>query len=240
MTRDAALERARKLLRLAKSDNANEAALAAARAQEILDRYKLSADALTLDGQPEPEEPIRGFQAPLDGEPDRRLPTWMGRLAAVVARANQCFVYYDDGQLKIVGGGSDADAVRYLYAFLKAETERLAARDAKGNGRTWANNYRLGCIQTIQERLREQRKATIAEVKQETSAIVRIDQALARLESRTKAVEAYATKAFGLVSRGVARAGYDNGAREAGRRAAREIQLGGGRGLRAGHRELGS
>ena len=58
MTRDEAIAKARKLLSLAESDNAHEAALATARAQEIFDRYEINQAIVDLQG--EENEPDKG------------------------------------------------------------------------------------------------------------------------------------------------------------------------------------
>lgn len=46
MTNEEALERVKKLLQLAKSDNVHEAAAALALAQKVIDRHKIDAAAL--------------------------------------------------------------------------------------------------------------------------------------------------------------------------------------------------
>ena len=57
------VDKVRKLLRLAESPNANEAALAAAKAQELIDAHNLSAALLAYDeGSAQPNEPIEDFE----------------------------------------------------------------------------------------------------------------------------------------------------------------------------------
>lgn len=229
-----------KLLRLAQSDNPHEAALAAARAQEIMDRYKLTGAALDLEGKPaEDNERAQVFQAPLfDG--GSQVATWIARLAVHVARANQCQVFMRSGTLQLVGRPSDAETVRYLFAYLRNEVDRLAARDARGNGRTWANNFRIGCVETIAEALQAQRKATVAAVQAEAatpSALVLVSQSLARLERHDRETEAV-MKGLGLRRGSARRSSYDHGAREAGRAAGREVSVSTRGGLRAGYRQL--
>jgi hypothetical protein len=95
MTHQQAIEKAVKLLRLAQSCNPHEAALAASRAQEIMDRHKLeglSAEYNTDALNRKPEEPIRDFKADLM-DPGTQSETWKGRLAATVAAVNECKVY---------------------------------------------------------------------------------------------------------------------------------------------------
>ena len=101
MTLNEALEKAAKLLRLATSTNPHEAALAASRAQEIMDRFKLSADAVNgAGGEIKSEEPIRDFASdPLDA--GRKLDRWRGQLAMAIAAVNQAKVYRGHGGLSL-------------------------------------------------------------------------------------------------------------------------------------------
>lgn len=244
MDMNTAVSKAARLLRLAQSDNPHEAALAAAKAQEIIERYKLTGMDLNLEStREENNEPVREFQAPLD-EGGAVVATWKMRLAMAIARVNQCQVYSQGGAIKIVGRASDAEAVRYLYAFVVREVDRLTLRDAKGNGRTWANNFRIGCVETVARALNDQRDATVNAVKKEAevsggSAIVLVQNSLARIEKRTEETEAWVKSNLKLRSRSV-RFSQDAGAREAGRKAGREISLGAKHGLGAGVRSIGS
>src|SRR5574340_907559 len=88
MTHEEAIAKAVKLLKLAQSDNPNEAALAAARAQEIMDRYKL--EGLSADynsaAPAEPDEPIVAFGEPVE---PKQGSEWVVRLILALARASE-------------------------------------------------------------------------------------------------------------------------------------------------------
>lgn len=243
-----AIDKVVRLLRLAKSDNPHEAALAAAKAQEIIDRHKLSASDLGEGtGASLADEPIADFKAaPL--EEGSSIASWKSRLAMVIAGANQCRVYLNRGHgagIAIVGRASDAEAVRYLYAWLVREVDRLADRDGAGLGRTWRNNFRIGVVETIASRLRAQKEETRAAVKDEAravnpNAIVRVEQAIARVEEKDRAVDVWLQKNLRLrTTRSTSR--YNSSARDAGRRAGHEISFNGTRGaFGTGQRKLGS
>jgi hypothetical protein len=64
MTYEEALRKAAACLRLSKSSNQAEAALAAAKAQEIMDKYQISAEVLKLDQPKEADEPVMDFGSP--------------------------------------------------------------------------------------------------------------------------------------------------------------------------------
>jgi hypothetical protein len=245
MTHEEAVSKAIRLLKLAQSDNPHEAASAAAKAQEIIDRYKLTGigEGSEIPGASAPEEEIRDFENPLEST-SGNLARWRVALASTLARANQSQIYllrvYNGSRIQIVGRPSDAETIRYLYQYLVNEIERLTKVHAKGNGKTWANNFRLGIVEEIGSRLREQREATVEQIKIESpSAIVRVDQSLARLEAQSAQVKEWMKENLKL-RQTYARSSFDSSAREAGRRAGQSIQLGGGKGLTSGARALGS
>jgi len=136
MTYEEALQKAVKLLRLSQSSNPNEAALAAGKAQEIIDRYNIESVALDMASgdKPQPDEPIKDFGFdPLDAG-TKKISTWSWRLFTVISRGNGCKGYLTrnkGGGIAIVGRPSDVQTVRYFYAWLKQEVERLAQRDCR-------------------------------------------------------------------------------------------------------------
>ncbi len=239
MTHEEAVSKVAKLLRLAQSDNPNEAALAAARAQEIMDRYKLEGITADFDagGKAEPDEPIN-INEPLDPVQNS---TWSQRLAVALASANQCRIYIGLAAVNgtfarrpfIVGRPSDVEAVRYLYNWLKAEVNRLAARDGRGFSAIWKNNFRLGAVDTITRKIRESqaamRQAMKAEAVADTknpNALMRVETGLARLEKRSADLDKWIAANMHL--KGSARGGHgqsDFGARHAGQKAGEEIDI---------------
>ncbi len=231
------LDTVRKLLRLAESPNAHEAASAAAKAQSLIDQHNLSTALLALDSAaPTPDEPIEDFGkkgAPLDSRP--QLDRWRSTLAATICGANGCRVYRSGGTLAIVGRPSDAETVRYLYAYLVREVEQLCERDGRGCGRTWRNNYRLGVVDTIARKLRAERETFRAEQRQLAAAagslaLVRVNSALARVEQRGTDVSAWMKTHMRLRAGSSSYSRSDMSAREAGRRAGQSITINRARG----------
>lgn len=227
MTHEEAIAKVAKLLRLAQSDNPNEAAIAAARAQEIMDRYKL--EGITADSdkpQAEPEEPIKAFNDPIEA---KQGSTWVVRLIVALADVNQCKCFKSGSATHIIGRPSDAQTVRYLYGWLKAEVNRLAVVHGRGEGNVWKNNFRLGVVDTIARKLHEQQEATKRAVKAEAAnpgAIVKVENAIAKLEARSQAVKVWAQQNMKFrPGRAVPGGQSDYGAREAGRKAGESINL---------------
>ena len=233
MTHNEALAKAAKLLRLAQSANPHEAALAAAKAQDIMDRFKLSGADIALDGSAPVENVIHCPQDPLDTDGSAR---WKGQLGMVIAKLNQCKLYAGPDGYCLIGRPSDMNAVRYLYAWLTKEIDRLAAKGCAGCGRTYWNNFRLGAVETVTARLSAAARETVASVKVEaaaasasagnTLALALVEKSLATIEKQTQEVEDYGKKVLRLRSRSRSGSRFDSNARAQGRIAGGQISIG--------------
>lgn len=203
MNHEDALRKAMACLRLAKSSNPQEAALAAAKAQEIITRYGLDVNSADFDQQEKirDEEPINdyGHSDPLDTV-ERVHRGWTLRLVSAVSRVNGCRCYHStnvDGKggkrLMVVGRPSDVQTVRYLYGFFKNETIRLCDANTKGNSGAYKNHYRIGVTDAIIANLYEQKETSQKEVRTENTgnatALMRVNNAVAKQQQRDLAVE---------------------------------------------------
>lgn len=221
------------LLKLAEDSGATpaEAAAAMGRAQHLMDRYKI--DAVMAEGfDDEPIEEIRDWNDPLDTMAGRSMPTWLGRLAVKIAKANGCQVYQsvgNDGRktLNIIGGASDATAARYLYKWIRRQIEEMAG-DYAGNGRTWLNNWRLGVVETVGHRLKEGRAEAVRATVADGHALVVVENAVAKIDARADEAARWGRVNLGLSRGGHAQSRYDGGARAQGRRDGNSIGLTGG------------
>jgi len=258
MTREEAIGKVAALLRLAeRGGTVAEAATAAAHAQAIMDRWELTHDAVNghTDEQPETEEPIMGFGSAPDGQLDASLkqPRWMVQLAGGIARLNGCFIYLSSRwepkksrhfrSVEVVGRPSQVETVRYMYAWLKREIQKLQNIHGRGMTYSWRREFNIGAVIEILRRLEEQRRQTVQEVRAEyvnnPNALVRIDRSLARIQDSSLArAWAYEHFRFGK-SRGGPGGQYHGSAREAGAAAAKSINLSrGAAGLGAGQKSL--
>lgn len=181
-----ALARVRKLLALAGSPNPHEAALAAARAQELIERHRLQA---WLDDATESaDDPITtGIDEPL--VVTRRVRTWKLVLADVLARANECVAYsFRDGDaagIAIAGRASDRRIVETLWTWLVARIEWLSATAGADKPRRWHESFRIGVAQTVAERLRASVDAVAREL--DGTALVQVDPRRAAHRERLSA-----------------------------------------------------
>jgi hypothetical protein len=179
---DAIIRRVRKLLALAKSDNAHEAAAAAAQAQRLLTLHGLEASQIEDRTEPVTDGGVLHSGANLE--------KWALRLAAVIAEANQCralvITWRADGlrlrDVNIYGRPSDLAKVRYLFEYYLGETKRLALAHGRGRGRSWLNNFKHGVVDTLGRALITAVKDAAAEVS---------STALVHLRSRGDDVEAF-------------------------------------------------
>ncbi len=178
---DRVVERIKKLLALTTSQNPNEAALAASKAQELLFRHNLSmamVEAATEGGNP-------AYVA--DRFDSGGWMHWRRRLLAAVARNNFCrgVSYQGTREVGIVGEPHNVTVVKHLYAFLVRDILRLADLLVKSErtldeeeSRAWKRSFYLGAVRTIAQRLVEQRQRDIAADGQAAALVVRKDQEL--------------------------------------------------------------
>lgn len=210
---DVVMRRVRKLLKLARSDNPNEAAAAMAEAQRLLLKHGLEQSVAEMEA---PEAISDGGAVHLAGVIEK----WRMRLAHVVARSNQCCVLVVPGcrrtrratSLSFFGYASDLTKAGYLYGYYSDETNRLAAAHGNGRGRSWKNSFRHGVIDALVLALAKVIHEARAEAA--STALVRLDT---RIDAVADAVKGYAkrTKSYDSLSL----KGTDAMARIAGRRA---------------------
>jgi len=238
---DKIIDRIRKLLELAKhNDNVAEAASAASAAQRLMSEHQI--EQAMLEGAA--EEPIEHDVLHDDG--GRQMAWWRWVLASALCRANGCKGYSRGGGcLGIIGRPADAQTVRYLYAYLSGEIERLcdeAARERGAPGRTWRNSFRLGAATEIANRLTAMRAQVRAEHVSHLVATRSQSTALARIDAHALAVQTYAKEKLKLRTGSASgNSRLDGGAYGAGKRAGAGIDLGRGRsaGLPAPSKRIG-
>lgn len=156
-----------KLLRLAegKGTTPSEAANAAAAAQALMDRHKITLALVDLVG-----DEVRLDETPLFC--GSKIVHWRAALALGLARLNQCELLVssatrgipNSGYTILVGRESYMQVTRHLYEYLTREIDRLAKEALKvrwmraaGDSRVWGANFRRGAAYTVLQRLRQAR-----------------------------------------------------------------------------------
>lgn len=247
MTREEAVRKAAALLRLAaRGGTVGEAAAAAGKAQEIMDRYELTREVMG-DGAaaPEPDEPIVDFGGRAGGSLDETAKTeiWLGILSRNIALNHGCYVFVDRRNeaftIQIVGRPTMVETVRYLYGWLKGEIARLAREKGAGMGSGWRRSFRVGAAQEIGIVLKRQRGRTVAEVQAENAgnphALMLVNRGLARLDPAGAEAHARAVYEIGKGPKGRS---TDPDAHEQGRQAARSLKINAARGALGGGQKL--
>ncbi|MBV1862695.1 MAG: DUF2786 domain-containing protein [Nannocystaceae bacterium] len=154
----AALDKVRKLLALATSPNPHEAAVAAARAQAMIEAHRLQAwmDAdRAIEEDPDPIVDARDEPLAVG----RRIRRWKTALASVLGQANGCVAYTLDGgkesAIVLVGRARDRAAVTELWGWLVQRIEWLSATHGAGANKKWHEAFRLGVVDSVAQRLSE-------------------------------------------------------------------------------------
>jgi hypothetical protein len=249
--REKILDRIRKLLELSKDpDNENEAAAAAGAAQKLMEKHRI--EEAMLDRTPA-DEPIENER--LDGKWRGRGTTWKQRLAGALAKTNQCRIYFSGGATRLVGRPSDMATVRYMYEYLIRELTGLGKKWGKqfedeygeAPGRTPHNSFKIGAVNTISNRLyqaqkearrHEQELAESADrVRGMSTALVRVNSAIAKIDERKAEVDTWVKKNLKLRTGRRKSFNIDGLAYGAGQNAGANVNLdGGGPALGAGAR----
>lgn len=255
MNHDKVIDKIKKLLRLAESADVNEAATAAGQAQRLMEQYRidqaiLSVDEDAPDGAVD-EENIKEFSdEPLAAS--GRLAQWKSSLGVAIASINGCRCVLSkewSGRkfrttLCLVGHPSDVATVRYLFAYLVSEIERLCKERNNGRGRTWANSFRIGAVHTVRKRLQEAKEQARLDARKKlkgnTKALARISKALERVDARAGAVDLWMKDNLEMTTGRSRASSRDWDAYREGKRAGESIDLSGPSGGKAGRKALKS
>lgn len=198
--RDAIIEKIKKLLRLAKSSNEHEAALAAARAQELLAKHNLDECDFS---EYEPPKEAGLASAPIVKKPAN----WVWLLAASVAGAFDCRYFFTrSGHMCFVGVDLDHEVAAFTYAYLYRTINRLAAQfmgKSQQKRLTVAGkkkvrlSYCLGCAHVVSQGLELQKERTPIT----TTALVPVKDALIKAKMDSYGLETEETKEESLSNR---------------------------------------
>ena len=200
MTYEEAIRKVGACLRLAQSPNANEAALAAAKAQDIMDRFNITAEVLKQEAGPaaEPDEPVKYFSNEPVLTACQKDSLWSGSLAWHISKHYGCSTIRHttnnagSRSWSLVGRPSDVQTTRYMIGLLAEEVRRLAKTHCLGYSREYAKSFKAGVVDTIARKLREQRKTTEDAVRAEAGkgmALVKVNNALATIAKKQEAVD---------------------------------------------------
>jgi hypothetical protein len=159
------LEKIRKVQGYLKSDNANEAAVAAAKLTEMLLKYNLS-----LEDIPEEQRKADPFGRSYTDQESNRLADWRITLANSIARANLCRVVISGSSLQWLGRESNLQVAQYIYETCANDLQRICdglwyaiadlikdmPKEERIHGKTWKADFLAGAAVGVQQKLREE------------------------------------------------------------------------------------
>jgi hypothetical protein len=151
----------RKLRELSNSSNANEAASAAAAADKLIAKHRIS------EAEIEAANKAIGYHAEHDSNvlyESARIIAWKSELAITLANNYGCHIVISkkltDRSVKratscyhLVGSKGDAEIVRYMFAWLSTEIERLCKATCVGLGHVACQSYCEGATVGIRTQL---------------------------------------------------------------------------------------
>lgn len=253
----------RKLLELSKSTNEHEAANAAARAADLMLKHQIEEADLEAHGGEAKPDPITDEAIDERG----KWVSWKGWLTMGLAEAFGCETYrtleWSNTKNKTVdahhcvGPASALETIRYMYAYLTKEIERLADEGYKTEceerlksgldtrhlppARGWKASFRAGAANTIRARLEAQRKKTRAAAKElgQTTALAIVDKHREETIAKAQILAPwnYHKKGPNKGERKYGSATYTPSTTsgwDAGQSAGRNVNLGGNKGLGSG------
>ena len=157
-------DRVEKLLRLADSSNAHEAAVAAGQAAALIQRYRLDTASWAEEAQEDAE--IQLFRdVPLDAS--KRLRGWKIALGSVIAQANDCRIVVSgprsgqrhgradkERKMWLIGRPDDVERIYWMYPILLRSVEQLTRAKVHGASHRYREDFRRGVVTSLASAMR--------------------------------------------------------------------------------------
>ncbi len=234
MTKDEAIIKARKLLSLSTSTNPNEAALAAAKAAQVMQDYDIEEAALAHDDG-EVYEPVEIHV--FEDQGIRKKIHWHMTIAVSCAKLFNCYPFWmretvsrekNKVGIRLVGRKSDVQSAKYLYDMILPQIEDLAERSYNWfipeGKKTWMHSFRLGCAEVVAYRIGKQRRDRMEELRQQAGISTNRAGALMVLNNRMEKVKEFVNDLE--LRRGTVPSSNSSNGRLAGREAGNKVHIG--------------
>jgi hypothetical protein len=170
------LEKIRNLAEGATTEN--ERLTAMATLQKEMRKYQIT-EAMLNHTEPQPMHMSMLY----DGGKNRSH--WREHLASVLCYFNGAMHMIAGGRISLLGQKDDCERITLLFSAFVAEIEYLASLHK--NGKTWSNNYRLGCGDAIYWAMEKAQNEANAEARGEaatSSALMLVNNAITVLDKR--------------------------------------------------------
>jgi hypothetical protein len=177
------LEKISKLLALSKSSNPNEAALAAEKAQALMDEHSITMSQIS-QAERDAGDPIGHETSAWGGRYAATRHRWKRSIASNIATMNHCRIILDSstGQMIICGRASNREVAAYFIQYLCKTLERLAEE-------AWEISHEKAYIENMQARFPWRNYRTAKAEYIASFGAGAADEVIARLKERRKAFE---------------------------------------------------
>lgn len=214
----------KKLFAMAQSTEfEEEAASFIGKANALMLQYKVTH----ADIDAHSDDPINIFyNSPLNEEDANKgaLARWKAVLSLYITQENGCYAFYRGSNIILVGKPDNVANCRYIYEYCVSAVDNLAKNNCRGQGRTYTNNFRLGCVDAIRESMVLERKAyleTLSAAVAERALLV-----LNKVAQEHKESSDFANSKLNLRTKASHRSKYDGEARRHGRKAGESVYKG--------------
>lgn len=152
----AIIEKIQKLLALSKGNNMNEAMVATAIANKLIDEHRLSEAELSTDFDPMIQDDESLYVT-------GRVIPWKNSLACQLAKHYGCVIINvlnprskskrKVSNYKLVGKKSDVEVTKYMFSWLLGKCQQLSNENAKGKGHIYVSSYCMGFVSGVMSQL---------------------------------------------------------------------------------------
>ena len=174
----------KKLLRLAKSDNEHEAALAMSQAIRIAEKYNIAIEFIEHSGYQNPNK-IVFFSRYYREYWLKNRPEYEMALSKVIADSNNCRVYQEnigsDTCVDIIGTVADIQIVDSLFHWVRPQVSRLILSE----GHRDTTQFAFGIVSGIRLALEKAKR----EARSSVSHIPYVENAICRLDNRQREID---------------------------------------------------
>jgi len=180
---NAIIDKIRHLRSLAQSSNLNEATAAAAAADRLISKYRISEVEISVANKAADLPAIEDKEILYESG---RVTLWKKNLANILAEHYGCYMWNNCiringrkvSRYRLVGVENDIAITRYMFAWLLTEIERLSKLHCIGMGHVYANSYCTGAVVGIKKQLEQikQEERASAKDEQTTTALACLDE----------------------------------------------------------------
>jgi hypothetical protein len=205
---DNVIEKVKALLRKAhdKAVSKEEAALYAGKAQELMTRHGIEVTIADLHAGKKDEEITSENLISDCCQKDRY---WLGPLMMRIAEVNGCMCYVRGGDggrgfFYFIGTKTDGQTSRYVAGWLRSLVDDQTKHHCPAMSDKYRRDFKYGCVQAINEKLRSHRKAAIETARKELGSgltgneLMIVNNAIIKVEQQLAKVTAWQNEKFKL------------------------------------------